>query len=546
MLNVSFWSIVFSIIELVVCAVFDIPNYANAYYVCLGIFSFVFVLLKLNYSLLARVLFFTNLNGFIFFFSLVYGKNSGYEYLFTASIAMAFFLFSFKREKVYVYIFGFVTFFLWLTVYLSGFQLFNLEQIDESSKKIIYANTIFLLFLSIVIQLVYFTKNNIFLYNLNVQTKKQAEEEAEKRTVFLNTMSHEIRTPLNAINGLSYILKSENPEQHQIEYINSLHNNGKKLIQKLNNVLDYSKYQSANFNLENEVCALDDNLKNYSKTFIKDCNQKNLQFVLDIPTPLPSVSIDIAKLHTILNNLLRNAMKFTKNGSVKLSVTDNTTLKRREATKQHNKIQLDFVIKDTGKGISEENIALILADKGIYSKKNNKIGLGLAVVKNLLHLMGSSLHIKSELGVGSTFYFSLWVDKEEATEQIAVENRKLEGKKILLVDDNAVNILVAKQCLQKENMTIAVANNGLEALEKAKKEAFDIILMDIQMPIMNGFEATKKIRAFNTTVPIYALSASILEDVKKDLNEYGFNGLLLKPFKPQHLINTIKENIGYE
>lgn len=282
-----------------------------------------------------------------------------------------------------MYIFGFATFFLWLTVYLSGFQLFNLEQVDESSKKIIYENTIFLLFLAIVIQLVYFTKNNIFLYNLNVQTKKEAEEEAEKRTVFLNTMSHEIRTPLNAINGLSYILKSENPEQHQIEYINSLHNNGKKLIQKLNNVLDYSKYQSDNFNLENEVCALDDNLKNYSKTFIEDCNQKKLQFVLDIPTPLPSVSIDVAKLHTILNNLLRNAMKFTKNGSVKLSVTDNTTLKRRDATKQHDKIQLDFVIKDTGKGISEENIALILADKGIYSKKNNKIGLGLAVVKNL-------------------------------------------------------------------------------------------------------------------------------------------------------------------
>ncbi|WP_438972517.1 hypothetical protein [Polaribacter sp.] len=104
-----------------------------------------------------------------------------------------------------MYIFGFATFFLWLTVYLSGFQLFNLEQVDESSKKIIYENTIFLLFLAIVIQLVYFTKNNIFLYNLNVQTKKEAEEEAEKRTVFLNTMSHEIRTTLNAINGLFLI-----------------------------------------------------------------------------------------------------------------------------------------------------------------------------------------------------------------------------------------------------------------------------------------------------------------------------------------------------
>lgn len=545
-LNISFWSLIFTSIQLLVCNIFDITNYAQTYYIFLSIFFLAYIFLKLKYMLMGRILFFTNLNACVGFYCLAYGKNSGYDYFFTACIAMAFFLFSFKKEKVYVYIFGFTTFLLWLTIYISDFQLFNLNQIDESNKKIIYANNIFLLFLAIVIQLLYYTKNNMFLYNLNLKTKKNAEEEAEKRTIFLNTMSHEIRTPLNAINGLSYILKTDNPEKHQIEYINSLHRNGEDLILKLNNVLDYSKYQSDNFKLENESYKISEGIENFTKTIINNCEEKKLQFVLEVSSDLPNVKLDIAKLKIILNNLIRNAIKSTENGTVKLTINENTTFKKNLTNNNNNKIKLDFFIEDTGIGISKEDRKQILKKEGFIFKKDNKVGLGLAVVKNLLSLMDSQLNVTSKLGFGSTFYFSLLLDKVKVKNNENTENRKLDGKKVLLVDDNAVNIFIAKQILQKQKMIVSTAKDGLEAIEKAKKQNVDIILMDIQMPIMNGFEATKKIREFNKKTPIYALSASILEDSKKELIEYGFNGLLLKPFKPNDLIYNIKENIGYE
>lgn len=358
-------------------------------------------------------------------------------------------------------------------------------------------------------------------------------------------MSHEIRTPLNAINGLSYILKTDNPEKHQIDYINSLNRNGEDLILKLNNVLDYSKYESDNFKLENEAFKISEGIKEFAETFINSCEEKKLKFVLDIPSDLPTVKLDIAKLKIILNNLICNAIKFTEKGTVKLAIKENKTF-IKDTNKNNDKIQLDFFIEDTGVGISKKDRDKIIEKEGFISKKNNKVGLGLAVVKNLLSLMDSQLNITSKQGFGSTFYFSLLLNKEAVKNKTSTENRILDGKKVLLVDDNAVNILIAKQLLQKQKMIISTAKDGLEAVEKAKKENFDIILMDIQMPIMNGFEATKKIREFNTNTPIYALSASILEDSKKEIFEYGFKGLLLKPFNPHDFIYIIKENIGYE
>lgn len=162
-LNVSFWSLIFISLQLLVCHIFDITKYIQTYYIFLSIFFVAYILLKIKQLLIGKILFFINLNACVSFYCLAYGKNSGHDYLFTACIAMAFFLFSFKREKIYVYIFGFTTFLLWLTICISEFQLFNLSQIDESSKKVLYMSNIFLLFLAITIQLVFFTKNNMFL-----------------------------------------------------------------------------------------------------------------------------------------------------------------------------------------------------------------------------------------------------------------------------------------------------------------------------------------------------------------------------------------------
>ncbi|MEN8704089.1 MAG: response regulator [Polaribacter sp.] len=406
---------------------------------------------------------------------------------------------------------------------------------------------IILLLIASVIQLVFFTRNNIYHFNKNKKAEQKALEDSKEKTNFLNTMSHEIRTPLNAINGLSYILKTENPEKHQVNYIDSLLYFGKNLMTLLNNVLDYSKYQSEKLVLDSKPNNIVETIKKEALNYQKECENKGLIFKLDIDDTIPNVEIDSKKFGSVVDNLVLNAIKFTHNGNVSLSV--------KNISKKKDNVVLTITVKDTGEGLSKNKQEIILDKKndiyGITQNKDQKIGLGIPIVKSILHLMNSELNIKSKPRLGSSFYFTLNLNKAALTKEVEIHeinnnNLKLYGKRVLLVDDNKINILVAKKCLEKEKLVITEANNGLEAVEKMQQQYFDIVLMDIQMPILNGFEATKKIRTFNKNTPIFALSASVLQDVKEDLHTYGLNGLILKPFNPEELINTLKKHIGYE
>ena len=546
--NVSFFTLIFIAFQILYFSFFEITNYISVYYVLFFIILWVYSLNKLNYTLLAKIIYFFAFNGYITFFSIVYGKNASVEFFFTASLAMTFFIFSFNKEKTYVYFFSFLIFFLWLFLYLTDFTPFNIETIAPINNSILYINVFILLLLTIIIQLRYYTNRNINIYNNNQKLRASAIKNSTDKIEFLNTMSHEIRTPLNAINGLTFILKKNKPENHQIENIKSLEVNGANVMRLLNNVLDFSKYQSDKIFLDITTLNIYESLKEKSKLYEEHCKEKDLTFILAIEEDLPIVNIDSTKFENLLDNLVYNAINATSQGQIKLSIT-------KIKNKTDKNITLNFEIKDTGIGLSQEKQKILLNNNIYYHNNSNsykKVGLGLSIVKSILTLMKSELKIKSELELGSIFSFTITLEKAKITHTQKqntlpnLDNLNLKNKNILIVDDNKINILVAKQCLLKEGLIISEASNGLEAVELTKNKSFDIILMDIQMPVMDGFEATEKIREFNTKVPIIALSASVLDNIKYDIEKHGLNGLILKPFKPEELIATIKNEIGYE
>ncbi|MEN8834756.1 MAG: response regulator, partial [Polaribacter sp.] len=480
----------------------------------------------------------------VFSLSIIYGENSGIEFYFVAILGMIFAHFSFDNEKFFVYFFSILTIVLWGILFINDFTLFGIKQINNEQVKLIYILVIASLIISIISQLYFFTSINLKYYLKVKKIRAKAFKDSEDKTNFLNTMSHEIRTPLNAINGLSYILKTENPEKHQEKHVNSLVFYGKKLMKLLNNVLDYSKYQSEKVALVNTPNNLVTAIKDAIIVYEKECEKKGLNFSLIIDKNLPIVSIDLEKFLNIIENLVVNAIRYTTNGGITLMV--------KEVNSKKDTITLQIVVKDSGLGISKAKQEIILSsnnDPLTLTKNKNKVGLGLPIVKNILELMNSKIELKSKFGLGTNFYFTLELEKVNAAvvkRNVTSKKLKLYGKKVLVVDDNKINLLIAKKCLEDEKLLVVEANNSLEAVEKMQKEYFDIVLMDIQMPILNGFEATKKIRTFNKDTPIYALSASVMSDLTEEIQFYGFNGLILKPFEPKALVKLLKDIIGYE
>ncbi len=242
----------------------------------------------------------------------------------------------------------------------------------------------------------------------------------------------------------------------------------------------------------------------------------------------------------VINNLVTNAIKFTDKGSVTLKIKKVKTIK--------DQIILSIEVKDTGIGIPKDKQKLIWNAFAQASTSTNRLyggtGLGLPIVKGIVEAMGSKVKISSKISKGSRFYFNLKLkiaSDKEVSKSIEKKEHNFEGKKVLLVDDNLINIMVGKQILEKAKLKVAVANDGLKAVNMLKEEKIDIILMDIQMPIMDGYEAAKEIRVFNKNVPILALSAAVFMEVKDKILKSGMNGFIYKPFDPEDLLNQIED-----
>ena len=380
------------------------------------------------------------------------------------------------------------------------------------------------------------------LINLHQIAKKNLAIKDE----FLSNMSHEIRTPLNAIIGMTYLLLKNNPREDQIERLNTLHFSGNNLMSLINNILDYSKIEAGKIQLENISFNVLNTVNHLRNTFKNIANEKGIKFKSLIDSDIPHLLIgDPTRLVQILNNLINNAIKFTEQGKVTLNI---------EISEEFDKsICLFFTIQDTGIGIDEDKIKSIFerfkqANEGT-TRQYGGTGLGLSIVKKLLELHNSSINVQSKPGKGSCFSFYLKFEKANSNtfpDQVNFNDFDLAGINILLAEDNETNQIIATEFLKSWNVNLHIVSNGLEALQMVKKNDYDIILMDIQMPKMDGYQATseiKKLGGQKAKIPILAMTASTMLDKKHRLMKAGFEEHILKPFDPNELCAKLKKYI---
>jgi len=371
---------------------------------------------------------------------------------------------------------------------------------------------------------------------------REAAKAADKaKSDFLATMSHEIRTPLNAILGMiDLILESGLPDR-QRRQVEVMKGSADSLIGLLNDLLDLSRIESGQLSLENTDFSLRDSLSGTLSLLRMRAAKKNLDFHVHIDDSVPQwLRGDPNRLRQVVLNLADNAIKFTSQGRVKISV---------EAVEQKaNNVMLQVTVSDTGIGIAADKLTGIFdrfyqADSSM-TRRYGGSGLGLAIVAQLVKAMLGSVWAESEPQKGSAFHFTIRCEIGENPQRKLVrpaqespEQMSLQGLRVLLVEDSAVNQLVAREVLRRHGCDVTVASNGIEAVESVQSHAFDLILMDLQMPEMDGFEATRLIRTqeCGATIPIIAQTAHAFpEDIERCL-EAGMDGHVAKPITPSGL-----------
>lgn len=366
------------------------------------------------------------------------------------------------------------------------------------------------------------------------------EQVARVRQEFLSTMSHEIRTPLNAVTTIARML-SENSHVEDKVLVDSLTFSANHLMQIINDILDYTKLDLGKMNLDVHASNIKLFLESFWNTYDIQAREKGIEFKLKIdPDIYDYYLIDETKITQILGNLVNNAIKFTDIGSVKLEV---------KATKQTpNYDILLFKVSDTGVGIEKGNLDRVFESfsqlKNGITRKKDGAGLGLSITKKLIELHNSEIQIQSIFGKGSVFSFELKLKKSqnlELNDQVNFKN-EVNGIKVLLAEDNAINAMIAMKLLSNWGIIGDHAKNGLEATEKSQINKYDYILMDIHMPILDGYQAAKNIRTLdnpNKETPIFGLTADIAAKDNEEYNIY-FNDFLLKPLEIEKLKIALK------
>lgn len=375
---------------------------------------------------------------------------------------------------------------------------------------------------------------------------KEAEQASRIRTEFLANVSHEIRTPINGILGMAELALKSKPTSEQAEYLGTVRNCANSLLVVVNDILDFSHIQAGKLRLDTKEFRLHDNIGETLKIAGIQAKQKGLGMRSRVEREVPEViSGDPIRLRQVLLNLLGNAVKFTERGEVAMHVEC--------AGRQDNTVELHFIVRDTGIGIAPEKQALIFegfsqGDSSI-SRKHGGSGLGLAIAQQLVQLMGGQIWVESEIGRGSAFHFTARValaddSKETKTSRELSSESQLASLHILLAEDNLVNQKIGKGLLHKRGHSVVIAKDGSEAVSFLAREAFDIVLMDIQMPVMDGLEATRLIRESEKQsgehVPIVAVTAHAVEGYKAQCTEAGMDAFLSKPLVPELLFETVE------
>lgn len=378
--------------------------------------------------------------------------------------------------------------------------------------------------------------------NRALESERQASA-AQSR--FLATMSHEIRTPLNGILGLTDVVLSHNISENARPNLEKIQRSGLSLNRILNDILDLSKLNAGKLSLERIPFDLKATAKDCVAFYAQLAQNKGISLRISVDKALNTCVVgDATRLSQVLNNLVSNAIKFTQKGSVTLG------LDKGEASSTHQLVR--FSVTDTGEGIDASEQERVFEAFTQANSSINRIhggtGLGLQIVKSLVEAMGGTVYVKSAAGEGSEFYFEL--PFEVAKSVVAVKEKHktpvFSNRTVLVAEDNDINQVVAKSLLEDTGLNVVLANNGKEAVQLAQNQHFDLILMDLHMPEMNGSEAAFMLRQSNIDIPIIAFTAAVVsEEIEKALAS-GMNGYLTKPVNKTELYTVLTKHLGKE
>lgn len=368
-----------------------------------------------------------------------------------------------------------------------------------------------------------------------IQEKELADRTAKLRQDFLARTSHEIRTPLNPILVLTKLLLASPVSDQQKEYLEAINSAGKTLLAVVNDILDLSKIEAGKIEFIEEPFSIPRAMQQIEDMMSSSAAEKGLSFLMDIDESLSQMILgDSVRLSQILLNLLSNGIKFTEKGHVGMYA--------RQESRQGNTVKVRFTVFDSGIGIPASNLRSIFDSfnqaENSHDKRQLGTGLGLTIVKRLVQLQGGDVEVESEVNVGSKFSFTLEYKlayTEEEAKQLSGVSSELNGKKILLAEDNPLNQLVTKKLLTDWGVELDIASHGKEAIEKLQRETYDLILMDIQMPVMDGLEATRVIRkhfpAHKAKIPIIAMTANAISGADNECTRAGMTDYVSKPIE---------------
>lgn len=419
----------------------------------------------------------------------------------------------------------------------------------KKSKIIVILFMIFIFIMSLLLYTMY--RNNQFKKRINdhlskkneelEEAKKKAEEASKLKTQFISTISHELRTPLYGVVGITNMLSDEHKELANSPLVSSLKFSARYLLSLVNDLLQINKIEEQKVVLENLTFNITDEIETVASSLSFIAERNGNQVIVDVDPNIPEYLIgDKLRLSQILMNLTSNALKFTSKGKVYISVF----LEKKNG----NSCYLNFKIQDTGIGISENDLEKIF-DKFVQIDRKEDdyqgAGLGLSIVKKLIELFNSDITVTSKENEGTAFTFTIAFESDEAKVREIINNIHVDLSntphyKVLIVEDNKINQLVTKKIMDKSNYECVIVDNGYAAIDILEKQHFDVILMDINMPLINGFDTTRKIRKNGIIIPIIALTAFAKDEVTDEALASGMNDILIKPFEGIKLFQMIE------